>query len=112
MKYLTDIIKEQNQLLREASEAIDALMAENERLEKIVASGSDADLLSPNKIKAMLMERGITAAAIGRALTLDRVTVSVVINGYGKSKRIQQYIADALGVEFKYLWGNNHKKAA
>lgn len=66
-------------------------------------------MLEPNKLKALLVERGITAAAIGRELGIKRVTVSVVINGFGKSKRIQQYISDVLGVEYKTLWGRGRK---
>jgi len=70
-------------------------------------------MLSPNQIKARLIERGITQAAIAQRLRVSHITVSIVIGGYGTSRRIQEYIADILGIKFKDLWNNNsHRKAA
>ena len=69
-------------------------------------------MLSPNQIKARLIERGITQAAIAQKLGISHITVSIVIGGYGTSRRIQEYIAELLGMKFKDLWNKHHRKAA
>lgn len=53
--------------------------------------------------------KGIKGVDIARQLGVSRVTVSVVITGKGKSRRIQKAIADALGVKYESLWSNLHK---
>lgn len=57
------------------------------------------------KIKAMLVERGIKITDIAKKAGVSRITVSVVITGKGKSRHIQQTIADVLGKPYKKLWG-------
>lgn len=55
-------------------------------------------------IKAMLVEKGITQAQIANKLKLKRSTISVVLGGHGKSKRVQRAIARALGKRVVDLW--------
>ena len=69
-------------------------------------------MLSPNQIRARLLEQDITLTDIARKLHVSRITVSVVITRRGNSRRIQQYIADLLGKSFKEVWADHHRKAA
>lgn len=70
-------------------------------------------MLSPNQIKARLIERGISQTAIARRLGVSNITVAVVIGGYGRSRRIMEYIASKIGLSFNEVWGrHNHRKAA
>jgi DNA-binding Xre family transcriptional regulator len=62
------------------------------------------------KVKSLMVLKGIKGTDIARQLGLSRVTVSVVITGKGKSRRIQQAIADTLGVSFDDLWSEKNKK--
>ncbi len=62
-----------------------------------------------NKIKAMMVERGIKYKEIAIKAGVSPETVYVVLNGHGKSMRIQKVIADVLGLPYERLWG---KKAA
>lgn len=58
------------------------------------------------KIRARLLMKGITLAEIARGLGVSRTWVSLVVNGHKKSRRIQEAIADALGVSYESLWFN------
>lgn len=66
------------------------------------------------KIKSLMALKGIKGVDIAARLGVSRVTVSIVITGKGKSKRIQQAIADILGVSYGKLWngkrGRNNKQ--
>ncbi len=62
------------------------------------------------KVKSLMVLKGIKGTDSARQLGLSRVTVSVVITGKGKSRRIQQAIADTLGVSFDELWSEKNKK--
>ncbi|MCL4492520.1 MAG: helix-turn-helix domain-containing protein [Nitrospirae bacterium] len=58
-----------------------------------------------NKIKAMMVERGIKYKEIAVRAGVSPETVYVVLNGHGKSKRIQKAIADIIGLPYERLWG-------
>lgn len=57
------------------------------------------------KIKALLVLHGITQTEIAARAGLSRCTVTYVVNGHGKSRRVQKAIADALGEDYEKLWG-------
>lgn len=57
------------------------------------------------KIKALMVLKGITQTDIAKHLGVSRCTVTCVVNGHGRSRRIQQAIADALGEKYEVLWG-------
>lgn len=64
------------------------------------------------KVKSLMVLKGIKMVDIARQIGVSRVTVSIVITGKGKSRRIQQAIAVALGEKYERLWpsnGNRHK---
>jgi lambda repressor-like predicted transcriptional regulator len=56
------------------------------------------------KIRAMMVEKGITNVSIAKQLNVKPSTIAVVANGHGKSERIQKALADALGVTIEELW--------
>lgn len=62
------------------------------------------------KIKALMILKGVKSIDIARKLGVSHVTVSVVLTGKGKSRRIQQAIADALGVSFHDIWSKKNNK--
>lgn len=68
-------------------------------------------MLSANQIRARLLEKDISLVEIARKLHVSPITISIVITRRGCSRRIQEYIAELLGMKFKQVW-NNHKKAA
>lgn len=55
-------------------------------------------------IKALLVEKGITQVSIAQKIGVSRVTISVVLGGHGKSRRIQVAIARALRMRLTDLW--------
>lgn len=70
-------------------------------------------MLAPNQIRARLLEQDIKVMDVARRFRVSPTTVSVIINGWGKSKRIQEWIAEQLGMAYAAVWGrNNHRKAA
>jgi len=56
------------------------------------------------KIRAKMVEMGITNVSIAKKLNVRPVTVSVVLNGHEKSERIQKAIAEELGSTIEDLW--------
>lgn len=70
-------------------------------------------MLTPNQRRARLIEHGIRQATLARRMGLKPCTVGGVIAGYRFSKRIQQAIAEAIGLPFEEVWGSkpNSKKA-
>lgn len=62
--------------------------------------------MDPKKIKARLVERGISQVDIARRLNLSPQTVATVINRRGRSYRVEQAIADLLGLPYEILWGD------
>lgn len=57
--------------------------------------------------KALMAYHQVTLAQLARELGLAQRTVGTVVNRYPekKSRRIQEYIAQRLGVSFEKLWG-------
>lgn len=62
-------------------------------------------MLKPHQIRARLLEQGILVNDIARDMKVQPVTVSSVITKKGKSKRIQEYIAQKIGEPFESVWG-------
>lgn len=60
--------------------------------------------MKSRKIKAMLIEMGITQASIASELKVHRSVVSRVVSRKSKSKRIQEFIARKLEINFDQLW--------
>ncbi len=55
-------------------------------------------------IRALLLLRDIRLVDIARALGVARPTVSQVVRGVRKSRRIQEYIADLLDMPVEDIW--------
>lgn len=64
-----------------------------------------------HKVKAMMALRGIKGVDIARTLHLSPVTVSIIVTGRGKSRRVQQAIAAALKMSVAELWPDTKKAA-
>lgn len=60
------------------------------------------------KVKSLMVLKGIKNVDIARKLGLSPVTVSIVLTGRRKSRRIQKAIAEALGVNYEKLWHKKH----
>jgi len=58
------------------------------------------------KIRALLIERGITVRQIVQKLGLQPATVSGVINRHRRSRRIEETIVEILGLPYEDLWGS------
>jgi predicted transcriptional regulator len=67
--------------------------------------------MDKNKIKAMLIERGIKHKDIAERLGVTRACVSLIVNGHQNSKRVRRAIAEALGVELADLWPQGSKES-
>ena len=50
-----------------------------------------------NHLHAELVRRGITQAEIARRLGLDRRTVNHIVRGRGRSRRVEELIAELIG---------------
>ncbi|GEM_PF-3529220 len=67
------------------------------------------------KIRAMLVEEGITLASIARQMGLTKSTVCDVVTGGRQSRRVKRAVAEALKVNPKTLWPEdfqNNQRAA
>jgi len=67
------------------------------------------------KIRAMLVEEGITLASIARQMGLTKSTVCDVVTGGRQSRRVKRAVADALRMKPKDLWPEdfpNNRQAA
>lgn len=62
-----------------------------------------------NKVRALLVEKGIKQKDIAEALDVSPGVVCGVIGGYFSSRRVRKAIADALQMPYEKVWG---KKAA
>ncbi|MBI4714410.1 MAG: helix-turn-helix transcriptional regulator [Nitrospirae bacterium] len=60
--------------------------------------------MDPKEIKILLLRNDIRQTDIARKLGLKKSTICRVINGKGKSRRVQAYIAAILRVPFQALW--------
>jgi len=68
-----------------------------------------------NKVKSMMVLKGVKQVDICRKLNVAPATVSLIVSGKKVSARIRKAIARALGVKVEELWlanNNNRRKAA
>lgn len=66
-----------------------------------------------NKVKSMMVLKGVSQREICRALHVTPATVSLIVSGKKKSRRVRRAIAKALGVPYNDLWHEpEYKKAA
>jgi len=61
------------------------------------------------EIKSLMKKLGITQVDIAKNLGIPKQNVYRVIHGERSTRRIRQAIADALGVSFEELWGDENK---
>lgn len=54
--------------------------------------------------KILMLRKGITQAEIARRLGVSGATVSLVVSGRMRSRRVEQEIAEALGLPREILW--------
>ncbi|MDD2366298.1 MAG: helix-turn-helix domain-containing protein [Desulfuromonadaceae bacterium] len=62
-------------------------------------------MMKPNKIKALLVENGITQTSIARELGISTTTVAKTIVGGFVSRRTRMLIAEKAQVPFEKMWG-------
>lgn len=64
--------------------------------------------MTANKIKAMLVERGIKQTDIAKELGIARSSVAGAISGYRqhKSRRVHEAVAKRVGKPIEKLWPN------
>ena len=60
--------------------------------------------MKPNEIRAELLLRGVRPSEIARKLKVGRAAISNVITGCGKSRRIQEAIAEMIGKTVEEIW--------
>jgi len=56
------------------------------------------------KIRAKMINKGLTGAAIARKVGVDRTAISKTVHGKIKSFRLRKAIAEAIGVKVTDLW--------
>ena len=61
---------------------------------------------SPEEIKAALLIKRITMKSIADDLGVTPPCVYLVVGGRGTSHRVQQAVADKLGLPFEQVWGH------
>lgn len=62
-----------------------------------------------NLIKALLAARGIRISDIARELNVSLPTVSLVISGRDRSRRVEKAVAEKLGMKHEELWSEPEK---
>jgi DNA-binding XRE family transcriptional regulator len=116
MKFLAEIIREQNRLLNEARQTIIALSIERDEIRAIaLAHITGGQIEGEDRVKSLMVLKGVKQVDICRKLHVTPQTVSLIVSGKKKSARIRAAIAKALGVKVEDLWpngNNNHKRAA
>ena len=55
-------------------------------------------------IRALLAARGIRISDIARELNVSLPTVSLVISGRNRSRRVEKTVAERLGMKYEELW--------
>lgn len=60
--------------------------------------------MHPADIKAALQKRGTNQSKIAETLSLSRSTVTYVIQGRSKSRRVAEAISTATGIPVERLW--------
>jgi predicted transcriptional regulator len=62
-------------------------------------------LMKTRKIKALLIERGIKQVTIAKDLGVSTSTVSKVVAGDARSRRVEEAVAALIGHSREALWG-------
>jgi lambda repressor-like predicted transcriptional regulator len=62
--------------------------------------------LRPHEIYGRLLIRGVNSDALGRELGVTGRMVRLVITRKGTSRRVQEAIAQVLGLSYQRVWGN------
>lgn len=60
--------------------------------------------MAPLDIRIALLRKGYTNAQVARDLGLERKTVSNVVHGYGKSRRVANAVSRITGIPVEALW--------
>lgn len=60
--------------------------------------------MRPEDIKGLIMKKGLTQAAIARAVGVQPSVVSDCIHGWITSRRVQEAIAEAIEKDIKEIW--------
>jgi transcriptional regulator with XRE-family HTH domain len=66
--------------------------------------------MDPFEIKALMKKSGVYQADIARRLGITREYVRKVIHGERSTRRVRQAIADALGMPFEEVWGEENER--
>ncbi len=61
--------------------------------------------MTRHQIKTMLYMRKIKPKEIAKKAGVSPITVRTVLNGHGKSRKVQQAIAELLNKPYEKLWG-------
>jgi len=59
------------------------------------------------KIKVLLILKGLKVTELAREIGVHQTAISHTIHGRLKSRRIQEFLAQKLGVPYRELWGEN-----
>lgn len=60
--------------------------------------------------KILMLRKGITQAEIARRLGVSGATVSLVVSGRMRSRRVEQAISEALGLPRELLWPDRRER--
>jgi lambda repressor-like predicted transcriptional regulator len=60
--------------------------------------------MHPELIKAEMRMRGVTPAALADELGISRVSVSSVVSGQQKSRRVMEAVAKLIGKPVNQIW--------
>lgn len=63
-------------------------------------------MLHSREIKARLISAGVTFGSLARKCRVGKSTISMILWKKGRSRKVQQAIADALDMKFEDVWGN------
>lgn len=67
--------------------------------------------MKTNEIKALMMLKNVTSAAIAKKEGVTRTWVSLVLTSKRNSPRIRKAIAKAVGLPYKKVWSDEHRAA-
>lgn len=68
--------------------------------------------LTPNDRKAELLRKGLTMSAVARQLEVSANHVALVVAGKRRSPRVEQAIADAIGIPVRKVFPAERTAAA
>jgi predicted transcriptional regulator len=67
--------------------------------------------MKAREIKAQMVLKGITQRSIAKKLGITQPAISLVISRAIKSKRIESFLAQELGIQEHILWGDPSAKS-